>query len=287
MVTDASIVSLPAWQGRNKKPAQNVLLLSKWIGLKLGGDMRDLIPGIQVEEKYQRTAGKLASLTSAAHTSKLNLENADALALGLATLQLTLLGLLARWVRKHPVSKRDIAITRALQQKDSHLLDYAALAFTFISNPKIMMPMMVPVALIFWKMHLRLAAAMLAVLTLVNEVTKLWIKRIVGRPRPNPALVHVYKSAHGQSFPSGNAASAVTFWGWLLAMGLLHLKGRARKILLLIPALIIILIGPSRVYLGDHWASDVLGGYLLGSSWLALALRAYLKLREQSNASYK
>jgi len=115
--------------------------------LKLGGDMRDLIPGIQVEEKYQRTAGKLVSFTSAAHTSKLNLEKADALALGLATLQLTLLGLLARWVRKHPVSKRDIAITRALQQKDSHLLDYAALAFTFISNPKIMMPMMVPVAL--------------------------------------------------------------------------------------------------------------------------------------------
>ena len=49
------------------------------------------------------------------------------------------------------------------------------------------------------------------------------------------------------------------------------------------PALIIILIGPSRVYLGDHWASDVLGGYLLGSSWLTLAVRAYLKLREQSN----
>jgi len=65
------------------KNCPNVLLLSKWIGLKLGGDMRDLIPGIQVEEKYQRTAGKLVSFTSAAHTSKLNLEKADALALGL------------------------------------------------------------------------------------------------------------------------------------------------------------------------------------------------------------
>ena len=245
--------------------------------------MRHPIPNIQVEEKYQKTAGKLESFTPVAATPKPNLENADGLALGLTTLQLTLFGLLARWVRKHPVSTRDIAFTRALQQRDSRLLRYAALSFTFISSPKIMMPVMVPVALIFWKKKLRLAAVMLTVLTLVNEVTKLWIKRIIDRPRPNPVLVHVYKSAHGQSFPSGNAVSAITFWGWLLAMGLIHLKGRARKLLLLIPALIIILIGPSRVYLGDHWASDVLGGYLLGSSWLALAVRAYLKLREQSN----
>jgi undecaprenyl-diphosphatase len=50
--------------------------------------------------------------------------------------------------------------------------------------------------------------------------------------------------------------------------------------LLSIPALIIILIGPSRVYLGDHWASDMLGGYLLGGSWLTLAMRIYLKLRK-------
>lgn len=243
--------------------------------------MLDLIPGLQVEEKHQKAAGKLESLTSAA-TSKPNLEKADALALGLTTLQLTLFGLLARWVHRHPVSTQDVAITRALQQKDSHLLRYTTLAFTYSSKPNIMMPLMVPVALIFWKMHLRLAAIMLAVITLMNEGTKLWIKRIVDRPRPNPVLVHVYKSAHGQSFPSGNVASAVTFWGWLLSMGIIHLKGRARKMLLLIPALIIILIGPSRIYLGDHWATDVLGG-----SWLALALRVYLKLREQCNISYK
>jgi undecaprenyl-diphosphatase len=243
--------------------------------------MRDPISGTPVEEKYQKTTQKLESLTSSAHTSKLNLGIADSLTLGFAILQLTLLGFLARWVRKHPVSTQDISITRALQRKDSRLLRYTALAFTFISSPKIMMPVMVPVVLIFWKMRLRLTSSMLAVLTLVNEVTKLLIKRFVGRPRPNPALVRVYKNAHGQSFPSGNAASAVTFWGWLMTMGMMHLKGRARKMLLFIPAVIIIFIGPSRVYLGDHWATDVLGGYLLGGSWLALVLRIYLKLWER------
>ena len=143
-----------------------------------------------------------------------------------------------------------------------------------------MMPIMVPVALIFWKMQLRLAAVVFAALSIVNEITKLAIKHSVDRPRPNPALVRIYKSAHSQSFPSGNVASAVTFWGWLFAMGMIHWKGRARKMLLSIPALIIILISPSRIYLGDHWASDVLGGYLLGGSWLTPALRIYLKLRK-------
>ncbi len=265
---------------RNKKPAQNVLLLSKWIGLDLGGTMRDVIPGIPVEENHQASARKLESLRSSAHNLNLGLEKSDALALGGALLQLTLLGFLAQWVCQHPVSAQDIAITRALQRKEARFLQYTALAFSYISSPKIMMPIMAPVALIFWKMQLRLAAVVFAALSLVNEITKLVIKHIVGRPRPNPALVRVFKSAHSQSFPSGNVASAVTFWGWLFAMGMIHWKGRARKMLLSIPALIIILIGPSRVYLGDHWASDMLGGYLLGGSWLTLAMRIYLKLRK-------
>jgi len=76
------------------------------------------------------------------------------------------------------------------------------------------------------------------------------------------------------------------FWGWLLAMGLIHLKGRARKILLLIPALIIILIGPSRVYLGDHWQA---------MCWAAICWEApgshcaesLSEVERASNASYK
>lgn len=243
--------------------------------------MRDTIPGTHVG-KSQGPSKILEDIRSDVRISNPGFEKADALVLGLTTLQLALLGLLALWVRKHPVSTQDLTVTRALQKKDSRFLQYAALAFSYSSSPKIMMPVMVPVTLIFWKMHLRLAAAVFATLSTLNEITKLAIKHLVGRPRPNPALVRVYKSADGQSFPSGNVASSVTFWGWLLAMGLLHWKGRARKMALAIPAVIMILVSPARVYLGDHWASDVLGGYLLGGSWLALALRAYLKLRKRN-----
>jgi len=40
-------------------------------------------------------------------------------------------------------------------------------------------------------------------------------------------------------------------------------------------ALVVILMGPSRIYLGQHWFSDVMGAYVLGSVWLALSIRIY------------
>jgi undecaprenyl-diphosphatase len=77
--------------------------------------------------------------------------------------------------------------------------------------------------------------------------------------------------------------SYVAFWGLIFSLGIILLK-RDRwwhYMFLIIPALLVVLVGPSRVYLGDHWASDVLGGYLLGGVLLGLALWIYLKLNEQ------
>ena len=69
----------------------------------------------------------------------------------------------------------------------------------------------------------------------------------------------------------------------MFALGLLQKQEMQtrKKFLLSLPLLLVALVGPARIYLGDHWATDVLGGYLFGGGWLGLSLRLYLMLREK------
>lgn len=95
------------------------------------------------------------------------------------------------------------------------------------------------------------------------------IKLAVARPRPDGALVEVV----GYAFPSGHATAATA--GWLsVALVLAGLTARTgRKVALVAAALLIALIvGLSRVYLGVHEPTDVLGGWALGGLWVAVVL---------------
>jgi undecaprenyl-diphosphatase len=99
----------------------------------------------------------------------------------------------------------------------------------------------------------------------LSEAQKYWIAR--ARPDLEPHLVVVKTS----SFPSGHATSSMVF---CLAVALaLTTRSRWRRPAVAGAVLLSLLIGTSRVILGVHWPSDVVGGWAFGMLWVLLTLR--------------
>jgi len=102
------------------------------------------------------------------------------------------------------------------------------------------------------------------------------IKFVVNLPRPTAALVQVFATEHGNGFPSGHALFAAVFLVFLAYLAATHLRRRGLRTLTFAVLLILILLtGVSRVYLGVHWPSDVLGGYLVGAVFLTVLILLY------------
>ncbi|MFF5364158.1 phosphatase PAP2 family protein [Streptomyces scabiei] len=102
------------------------------------------------------------------------------------------------------------------------------------------------------------------------------LKAAVGRERP--AWPDPVDSAHYAAYPSGHAMTATVVLG--LLVWLLHRYGAGRAVVraaLAVAVVSVLGVGLTRIWLGVHWASDVLGGWLLGGLTIALAVLAYEK----------
>lgn len=107
-------------------------------------------------------------------------------------------------------------------------------------------------------------AVNLGLVVLINQI----LKFIIQRPRPDGFRL---ATASGFSFPSGHSMAAMAFFGLLAWLVWRYEKDRRQRTLLVTAfALIIVMIGVSRIYLGVHYASDVIGGFCLSVIWLAL-----------------
>ena len=173
----------------------------------------------------------------------------------------------------------DMAITKILQKRKNPLVRKFMLGISEIGFPKLSIPLSISFAAIFWVLRFRLEAFFI-LLTSSSHLLNALVKRLIKRPRPTNELVTVARVINEPSFPSGHVMHYINLFGllsYLLATN--WRSGRLRNILIAICIALIAFVGPSRVYLGAHWPSDVMAGYLYGGLWFGGIMALYLRVK--------
>ncbi|KAE8558061.1 phosphatase PAP2 family protein, partial [Paenibacillus polymyxa] len=110
---------------------------------------------------------------------------------------------------------------------------------------------------------------------LLNTVLKMLFRR--ARPEINRII-----EANGYSFPSGHSMTAFSMYAALTFLLWKHVPSRIGRILLVVlSSLLIVTIGTSRIYLGVHYPSDVVGGYFMSGCWMAACIWFYQRYEER------
>lgn len=175
----------------------------------------------------------------------------------------------------------ELATSRELQSLPFPWIAQATMRwFTAINDPlpdAIIVPVVVLVLALFRKF---LAAIFLALSAGIGNGIDALIGDYVHRPRPNPKLIHVDSLLKFNTFPSGHSCHMMVFYGFLLYLSLTKPVRQWKYHLALLPLQIfavitILIMGFARLWEGEHWVTDVVGGYLDGAIWMVLFIFLY------------
>ncbi len=108
------------------------------------------------------------------------------------------------------------------------------------------------------------------------------LKAMVGRLRP--VVAHPIAYGNGDSFPSGHALGSIVCYGALFLVFLPAARGVWRRVFVAVIVTLIVAIGASRLLLGVHYLSDVLGAWALGVTWLGVTAFAFELSRQAAGA---
>jgi undecaprenyl-diphosphatase len=173
-------------------------------------------------------------------------------------------------------------VAGAVVEGDSRRFDRAALIWIHAHSPEwladpmrlvtalgyywVVLPLLVAAVLVFYRKGWRLSATLLLVSTVGGALLTTILKAVFGRARPD--LFDAGYTASFYSFPSGHATVAVGFYGTLTLILAYRLRGFARWAVVACGVALVLLIGFSRLYLGVHYPTDVLAGFLAAPLWV-------------------
>jgi undecaprenyl-diphosphatase len=187
-----------------------------------------------------------------------------------------MMSLLARYTQFFP---GDRTITRTLQKQHNPLIRRLMIAISEPGFPKVGVPLTLSIAGIFWALRFRLEAIFI-LLSSSSNILNWMVKRLIKRPRPTEDLVTVTRVINEPSFPSGHVMHYINWFGLLTYLLATNWRSsKVRNTLIAFCISLIALIGPSRVYLGAHWPSDVMAGYIYGGLWFGGVMALYLRIK--------
>ncbi|MDQ0497059.1 phosphatase PAP2 family protein [Paenibacillus brasilensis] len=189
-------------------------------------------------------------------------------------------GGIALLVSDKKIVQFDNVIISFVQGLESPALTTIMKFFTFIGSGIPVAVISIAIFFILYKIlhHRRELILFIWVVTgsaLLNGTLKL----VFHRARPT---LHRIVNANGFSFPSGHSMAAFSLYGVIAFLLWRHIStSTGRGILIVCSSAMILMIGVSRIYLGVHYPSDVLGGLLASGSWLAISIWFYQRYQER------
>lgn len=172
---------------------------------------------------------------------------------------------LSVFIAKHPILPFDVKVSLAIQKLQSGWMDKMMLGISFFGElPYSLLSVLLVAGIFYWQKFRR--EAFYIAMILFSGLIILCVKNLINRPRPTTFYVRLVEVNRFQSYPSGHVLSYVLFFGFLIILmrTLKQIPQTTRRIITDISAFLILMIAPSRIYLGAHWFTDIIGGFLLG-----------------------
>ena len=188
---------------------------------------------------------------------------------------------LAIFVRQEDViTNFDAPVAQAIQSINTPVLSWILLHVSDLGWSPLDVACVVVIAGALAALRLRLEALLIVLTTLLAGGVGTLTKDVVQRARPTSTFVHLAGHLADYSFPSGHVIFATVLFGTTFGIvWIVWSSSVLRNTTLVLLAALVLLMGPSRIYMGQHWPTDVLGAYCLGGLWVAGTLEVLLALR--------
>ena len=226
-------------------------------------------PVKKVEEAAHKAAHAQTASAPARRTRALLFQ----VLLVLITVAFAMLTFLVKTMPSLPI---DLKITKGIQLINFPLFSELMIAISWPGFGPQSVIITVLIILLIYGFGLHWEAVVALVAAVFSTAVNVLVKDLIQRPRPTAAMVSVLATINSYSFPSGHVMFYVGFFGfvWFLAFSLMKPSFK-RGLLLVFFGGFVILIGISRIYVGEHWASDVVGAYLLATLTLVAIIWLY------------